>query len=84
VKLQGNALKDRAAKEALDETYARIFAIASVHKRLYSSGDLRFVALEEYLPGVLDQLALAMRGEGSGAWLRHDIKPMQQIGRAHV
>jgi two-component sensor histidine kinase len=73
VKLQGNALKDRAAKEALDETYARIFAIASVHKRLYSSTDVRFVALEEYLPGVLDQLALSMRSEGSGAWLRHEI-----------
>lgn len=77
VKLQGNALKDRAAKEALDETYARIFAIASVHKRLYSSTDVRFVALEEYLPGVLDQLALSMRSEGSGAWLRHEIAPVK-------
>jgi two-component sensor histidine kinase len=77
VKLQGNALSDPAAKAALDETYARIFAIASVHTRLYSSGDVRFVALDEYLSGLLDQLASAMRNEGLGAWLRYDIAPLK-------
>jgi two-component sensor histidine kinase len=77
VKLQGNALRDPAAKAALDETYARIFAIASVHTRLYSSGDVKFVALDEYLSGLLDQLASSMRQEGLGAWLRYDIAPLK-------
>ena len=49
VKLQSNAVSDRAAKEALAETQGRINAIASVHKRLYSSGDVRYVSLDEYL-----------------------------------
>jgi two-component sensor histidine kinase len=77
VKLQANALGNHAAKEALDETYARIFAIASVHKRLYSTSDVRYVALDEYLPGVLDQLSTSMRSEGLGAWLKYDIEPVK-------
>jgi two-component sensor histidine kinase len=77
VKLQGNALTDRGAKAALDETYARIFAIASVHQRLYSAGDVRFVALDEYLSGLLDHLSASMRKEGSGAWLRYDLEPLR-------
>lgn len=77
VKLQTNAVTDRGAKQALGETEARIHAIASVHKRLYSSGDVRFVALDEYLSGVLDHLATSMRAEGHGASLRHDLEPVK-------
>src|SRR5580658_8641796 len=39
VRLQSNAVAESAAKEALNITEARIHAIASVHKRLYTSGD---------------------------------------------
>jgi two-component sensor histidine kinase len=84
VKLQGNALTDRAAKDALDETYGRIFAIASVHKRLYSAGDVRFVDLDEFLSGLLDQLSLSMRNEGSGTWLRYDLAPLKLATDASV
>jgi two-component sensor histidine kinase/CHASE3 domain sensor protein len=77
VKLQGNALSDRTAKDALDETQARILAIAAVHTRLYSSGDVRFVALDEYLSGLLDELTTSMRNEGHGAWLRYDLEPLK-------
>jgi two-component sensor histidine kinase/CHASE3 domain sensor protein len=77
VKLQTNAVKDQAAKDALGETQARIYAISSVHKRLYSSGDVRFVALDEYLAGLLDHLATSMRAEGHGASLRHELEPVK-------
>ena len=77
VKLQANALGDKAAKDALDETYGRIIAIGEVHKRLYSSSDVRFVALDEYLKGLLDQLAASMHNEGLGAWLRYDLEPLK-------
>ena len=49
VKLQSKAPTATAAKEALAETQGRINAISLVHKRLYTSGDVRFVALDEYL-----------------------------------
>jgi two-component sensor histidine kinase/CHASE3 domain sensor protein len=77
VKLQANALKDKVAKDALGETQARIMAISSVHKRLYSSGDVRFVALDEYLSGLLDQLAASMRAEGLGASLSYELEPLK-------
>jgi two-component sensor histidine kinase len=77
VKLQSNALKDQAAKDALAETQARIFAIASVHKRLYTSGDVRVVPLDEYLSSLLDQLATSMRNEGLGASLRYHLAPVK-------
>ena len=76
VKLQSNAVKDEAARKALAETQARIFAIASVHKRLYTSGDVRVVPLDEYLSSLLDQLATSMRNEGLGASLRYDLEPV--------
>ena len=77
VKLQTNTVKDEAAKAALGETQARIYAISSIHKRLYSSGDVRFVALDEYLSGLLDHLAASMRDEGHGASLRYDLEPVK-------
>ena len=67
VGLQANAVKDQVAKDALGETQARIYAISLVHKRLYSSGDVRFVALDEYLSGLLDHLERSMRDQGHGA-----------------
>jgi two-component sensor histidine kinase len=77
VKLQSNALNDPAAKQALGETQARIYAISLIHKRLYSSGDVRVVALDEYLSGLLDHLETSMRAEGHGASLRYELEPLR-------
>ena len=69
VRLQVRSSKDAAVKEALNETVGRISAIAAVHKRLYQSGDVGLVALDEYLTGVLEGLATTMRAAGSGGLL---------------
>lgn len=77
VRLQANAVTDPAARNALDETQARIFAVSSVHKRLYESGDARLVGLDEYLSSLLGHLENAMRAEGHGASLRYQLQPLQ-------
>lgn len=77
VSLQAKAVASPQAKAALGETQARIFAIGLVHRRLYSSGDVRFVALDEYLAGLLDHLDAAMKAEGHGAALTRSFEPMQ-------
>lgn len=77
VKLQSNAVADRAAKDALGETQGRIYAISLIHKRLYSSSDPRFVALDEYLSSLLDHLETSMHAEGHGASLRYEVEPLQ-------
>lgn len=77
VKLQSNAVKDPAAKDALAETQGRIYAVSRVHKSLYNSGDVRFVALDEYARGILEHLETSMRAEGHTASLRHEIEPIK-------
>lgn len=77
VNLQSKALPDPAAKEALAETQDRIFAISLVHKKLYSSSDVRSVALDEYLTGLLDHLRTSMRSQGNGVTLTFDIAPVE-------
>ena len=64
VRLQVRASPDASVKEALNETQGRIAAIAAVHKRLYVSGDVGLVALDEYLSGLLESLAATMRADG--------------------
>lgn len=77
VTLQATAVADQVAKDALAETRARIYAISLVHKRLYSSGDVRVVELDGYLSSLLEHLETAMRSEGHRASLASDLAPIQ-------
>jgi two-component sensor histidine kinase len=77
VKLQSKALSDDAAKDALAETQDRIFAISLVHKRLYGSGSVRSVALDEYLSGLLDHLRTSLRSQVHGVNLSYSIDPIE-------
>lgn len=84
VRLQGRASNEPSVREALSETQARIQAVAAVHKRLYSSGDVGLVALDEYLSALLQALATSMREEGSGAALRWELEEAQLTTDASV
>jgi two-component sensor histidine kinase len=77
VHLQSNCLNDRAAKEVLNATEARIHAVASVHKRLYASGNTSVVDLDEYLSSLLQNMEAALRSEGHGASLRYELEPVK-------
>ena len=56
VRLQAGALQDGAARAALDDTQRRINAIAQVHRRLYTGGDVEHVDMREYLTTLVDEL----------------------------
>jgi two-component sensor histidine kinase/CHASE3 domain sensor protein len=75
VGLQANALGDAATKAVLAETQSRIQAIALVHQRLYSSGDVTEVALDDYLRSVLDQFQSSMGGNGRIS-LSYSLEPI--------
>jgi len=78
VRLQANTISDQAAKDALEETQGRILAISLVHKRLYSSGDVRFVELDGYLASLLEHLETSMRAEGHGGIsVRHELEVLK-------
>lgn len=59
--LQGAHLQNNEAKAALREASARVIAIAAVHERLYTGGDVRVVSLD----GLLENLCGSI-GEASG------------------
>ena len=47
-RMQAHSLTDPTAKAALEEMQARIIAIAGIHRRLYTSADVRFVEIAAY------------------------------------
>ena len=74
VRLQMNAIADKAAKAALAETQARIMAVAGVHRRLYTSDDIRTVEIREYLYSLISELALSMREAGHHSSVQVDVE----------
>jgi len=84
VRLQANEAKDKASKDALSEVQTRIYAISAVHRRLYSSGDTKFVELDEYLSALLGNVEAAMRGEGHAASLKYQLEPLRLTTDASV
>jgi two-component sensor histidine kinase len=84
VRLQGKGVTDQASRDALDETRARIEAISLVHRRLYSSGNVTTVALDEYLAGLIEHLQASMLDEGHTASVSHDLAPLQMNTDASV
>ena len=59
-RLQANAVTDASARSALLEMQARIMAVAGIHRRLYTSSDVRVVELGSYLMSLVDELSAAV------------------------
>ena len=74
--LQTRALQNATAKTALDEARARVQAIAMVHRRLYDDGDVRVVALDDYLAGLLDQFKTTVEA-AQGISLTYELQPLR-------
>lgn len=55
-RLQASATPEPAAKEALNEVQARVTAIAAIHRRLYTSTDVRFIEMDAYLESLTAEL----------------------------
>jgi two-component sensor histidine kinase len=78
VAMQQRAIaSDPAARDALRETQGRIAAIAQIHRRLYTSDDVRFVDMESYLQGLVEELEGAMRAAGREHAIVLDAEPIQ-------
>jgi two-component sensor histidine kinase len=73
VKIQANSVVEKAAKNALAETRDRILAIALVHRKLYTTGDVRFVLLDDYLSGLISHLQSSVKAENSEITLKYEV-----------
>ncbi|WP_420478813.1 sensor histidine kinase [Brevundimonas sp. FT23028] len=75
--LQMRHLTDDGARAALRESQARIEAVAHVHRRLYTSGDMSSVEMDEYLRGLIDELAKSLGPDDSSPRLSLDAEPIR-------
>lgn len=76
VRMQASSVSDPHARDALTETQARISAIAGLHRRLYTSDDVRSVSLDSYLQSLVNELETTMRAAGSPACVRTQLEPV--------
>lgn len=60
IRLQAGSHADEAVKAALSETQARISAIASMHRSLYTNDDVRHVEMDRYISTLANELAESM------------------------
>lgn len=72
--IQMRSTPSDVAKAALDETRARVQAIAQAHKRLYDGDNVQQVALDEYLASLLEQFKASV--EGDGVTLKYELEPL--------
>jgi two-component sensor histidine kinase len=63
IRMQASVAKNEGTIDALQETQMRINAIASVHRRLYTSHEFGTVQLDEYLENLLNELETSMRDD---------------------
>jgi two-component sensor histidine kinase len=60
--LQANSASDDDVKVALTNAMGRVAAVAQVHRRLYTSHDLKSVLLNQYLEALLEDLRRSAEG----------------------
>ena len=76
IRMQATFAAEPAVKDALQETQGRISAIALLHQRLYTAGDVRVVALEAYIAGLLESLSTSTGDLVKGVTIRHEVDPL--------
>lgn len=77
VSMHAKGLADETAKQALVEAQQRILAVALVHRRLYSSGDVRTVTLDEYLSNLVEHLKTSLLPGENGIALTYSFDPVK-------
>ncbi len=75
--LQLRHLADDGARAALREAQARIEAVAHVHRRLYTSGDMETVDMQAYLEGLVDELSKSLGKDDASPNITLQAAPMR-------
>lgn len=74
--LQAGALPLGEARDAMEDFANRVYAIAQVHKRLYTSQDIRTVQLDSYLAELVRDLHSSVSSQKSITRITFDCPPL--------
>ncbi len=74
--LQQGAVTDPEARHALAEVRNRVMAVAQVHRRLYTSADVRRVSLHDYLGGLIEEIGRSVEGGRHRFRFELDLAPV--------
>lgn len=77
VALQSKSLSDPTAREALQKTQQRIATVAQVNRRLYTTDDVEFVAMDDYLSGLADDLSVAWSNGAGERRVVTSVEPLR-------
>jgi two-component sensor histidine kinase len=75
LRMQATASDDAQVKAALAAAQGRVLAVAQVHKRLYTSDDVRSVSLDQYLRALLADIEASATATARG-WLSLAADPI--------
>ncbi len=77
IRMQANATPHPDIKAVLAETEARIAAVVGLHRKLYTSDNIRRVDLHAYLDPMARDLERTMRPAGSSLRLSLELEPFE-------
>jgi two-component sensor histidine kinase len=77
VGMQARSTPEPMVRTALGEIQGRIAAIAGVHRRLYTSQDVRSVEISDYLASLLRDIEATLREAGHASNVRLDAEPIR-------
>ena len=77
VGMQMKGITDPAVRNALGEIQGRISAIAGVHRRLYTSQDVRSVEISDYLASLLHDLEATLKEAGHASTIKLSAAPTE-------
>jgi two-component sensor histidine kinase len=60
VQMQANLISDPTSRGVMQDTHARITAIAALHRRLYTSADVTRVEINAYCKSLIEDLAITL------------------------
>lgn len=75
VRMQAASAPDGEAKTVLTETQARITAVASLHRSLYTTDDVRSVDLAPYLGSLVEELRQTVASDPPSLVIRFSASP---------
>ena len=77
IELQVRRVRDPDARGMLQRAAERVDAVNRVHRRLYTSGEVGMVQMDQYLSGLVDDLNRAGTADGAAAPITLSAEPVR-------